>query len=58
MAENIVIKKVDFPLHIGDSATFVKTITETDVVLFGGLTGDYSQMHFNEEFLKLFFFGF
>lgn len=39
MSENKEIKKVDIPLHIGDSATFVKTITETDVVLFGGLTG-------------------
>ena len=49
MAEKKEITKVDIPLKIGDSAVFEKTITETDVVLFGGLTGDYSQMHFNEE---------
>ena len=57
MSEKKEIKKVDIPLHIGDSATFVKTITETDVVLFGGLTGDYSQMHFNEEYMKHTMYG-
>lgn len=43
------IKKVEIPLHVGDTAEFTKTVTETDVYLFGGITADYSQMHFNEE---------
>ena len=47
------IKKVEIPLHVGDTAEFTKTVTETDVYLFGGITADYSQMHFNEEFMKL-----
>lgn len=40
------------PLHVGDSTSFTKTISETDVYLFGGITGDFSQMHFNETFMK------
>ena len=46
------IKKVEIPLKVGDTASFTKTVTETDVYLFGGITADYSQMHFNEEFMK------
>ena len=51
------IKKVEIPLHIGDTAEFTKTVTETDVYLFGGITADYSQMHFNEEFMKKTMYG-
>ena len=40
------------PLEVGNSCTFTKTISESDVYLFGGITGDYSQMHFNEAFMK------
>ncbi|CAN5776725.1 MaoC family dehydratase [soil metagenome] len=32
----------------GRSAQVAKTLTETDVVLFGGLTGDMNPMHMNE----------
>ena len=32
------IKKVEIPLHVGDTAEFTKTVTETDVYLFGGIT--------------------
>ena len=46
------IAKVEIPLHVGDTAEFTKTVTETDVYLFGGITADYSQMHFNEEYMK------
>ena len=51
------IKKVEIPLHVGDTAEFTKTVTETDVYLFGGITADYSQMHFNEEFMKKTMYG-
>ena len=37
------IKKAEIPLHIGDTAEFTKTVTETDVYLFGGITADYSK---------------
>lgn len=40
------------PLNVGDSYTFAKTVTETDVYLFGGITADFSPMHFNEEYCK------
>jgi uncharacterized OB-fold protein len=44
-------------LEIGMSATFTKTITETDVYLFAGISGDFNPMHVNEAFAKLTPFG-
>lgn len=35
-------------LHIGDSATFQKTLTESDVYLFAGVSGDQNPAHINE----------
>ncbi|MCB5195978.1 MaoC family dehydratase [Deefgea salmonis] len=35
---------------VGDSDEFRKTLTETDVVLFAGLSGDNNPMHIDEEF--------
>lgn len=35
-------------IQLGDSASFTKTITETDVVLFGGISGDLNPAHFDE----------
>lgn len=40
-------------LEIGMSDSFTKTITETDVYLFAGISGDFNPMHLNEEFAKL-----
>jgi 3-hydroxybutyryl-CoA dehydratase len=40
-------------LNIGDSASFTKTITETDVYLFAGISGDFNPMHVNESFAQL-----
>jgi 3-hydroxybutyryl-CoA dehydratase len=34
-----------------------RTITETDVVTFAGLSGDYTQLHTDEEFAKGSLFG-
>jgi acyl dehydratase len=39
-------------LKIGEKASFTKTITETDVYLFAGISGDFNPMHVNEEFAK------
>lgn len=36
-------------LKIGDKASFEKTITETDVCLFAGVTGDMNPIHINDE---------
>lgn len=45
------------PLKVGNTASFTKTISESDVYLFGGITGDYSQMHFNAEYMKHTMYG-
>lgn len=34
----------------GMSATYAKTVTETDIVLFSGISGDTNPVHLNEEF--------
>ena len=44
-------------LEIGEEAYFSKTITETDVYLFAGISGDFNPMHVNEEFAKQTPFG-
>jgi 3-hydroxybutyryl-CoA dehydratase len=44
-------------LEVGMSATFSKTISETDVYLFAGISGDFNPMHVNEEFAKQTPFG-
>ncbi len=44
-------------LEIGMSASFTKTITETDVYLFAGISGDFNPMHVNEEYSKKSLFG-
>ena len=40
-------------LQIGDRASFSKTISESDVYLFAGISGDFNPLHVNEEFAKL-----
>ena len=35
-------------LAVGQSAETTKTITETDIVLFAGITGDFNPMHVDE----------
>jgi acyl dehydratase len=37
---------------IGLSVTFRKTVSESDVYLFAGITGDLSPNHVDEEFMK------
>lgn len=37
-------------IQIGDSASFSKTVTETDVILFAGITGDLNPAHINAEY--------
>lgn len=39
-------------LEIGQTASFTKTITETDVYLFAGISGDFNPMHVNEAFAQ------
>jgi 3-hydroxybutyryl-CoA dehydratase len=44
-------------LHPGMRATFSKTITEADIVLFAGVSGDNNALHINEEFAATTRFG-
>jgi len=44
-------------LRVGMSTSFSKTITEADVVLFAGVSGDNNAMHVNEEFAASTQFG-
>ena len=44
-------------LRVGMSASFSKTITEADLVLFAGVSGDNNAMHVNEEFAAATPFG-
>jgi 3-hydroxybutyryl-CoA dehydratase len=39
-------------LSIGMSATFSKTITEADIVLFAGVSGDNNALHINQEYAE------
>jgi len=39
-------------VEVGDSYKFAKTVGEVDVVLFAGLTGDFSDTHINEQYMK------
>ena len=47
-------KPVDraIPLEVGDSVTFSKTVGESDVYLFAGITGDFSPNHINKEIMS------
>lgn len=43
--------------YIGQSAEFSKTISESDVYGFAGITGDFNPLHVNAEKAKDMFFG-
>lgn len=44
-------------LEIGERVEFSKTLTETDLVLFAGLTGDFDPVHMNEAYARTTAFG-
>ena len=44
-------------LRPGLSATFSRTITEADIVLFAGVSGDNNAVHLNDEFARSTPFG-
>ena len=43
-------------LEIGQSAAFSKTISESDVYLFAGITGDFNPAHVNQPYAEKTFF--
>ena len=44
-------------LEVGMSACFSKTITEADIILFAGASGDNNAIHINEDFARKTAFG-
>ena len=47
-----ILKEVLYMLSKGTCESFSKTITEGDVNLFAGITGDFNPLHINEEEAK------
>ena len=43
-------------LEVGETAEFSKTISESDIYLFAGVTGDMNPAHINEAYAKTTFF--
>lgn len=39
-------------IEVGTTLYFTKTITETDVYMFSGITGDFSPNHVDEEYMR------
>ena len=48
-------KTIDM-LKVGDAAEFAKTVTETDIYLYAGITGDFNPAHVNEQYARNTFF--
>lgn len=47
----------DFYLKVGDRVRFSKTIGESDVYLFAGITGDLAPVHTNQQYMQDSFYG-
>ena len=51
-----MIGKTMNELKVGDAAEFSKTLSESDVYLFAGVTGDLNPAHINEAYAQKTFF--
>jgi 3-hydroxybutyryl-CoA dehydratase len=51
-----MIGKTIKELKIGDTAELSKTVSESDIYQFAGITGDFNPAHLNEEYAKKTFF--
>jgi 3-hydroxybutyryl-CoA dehydratase len=51
-----MIGKTIDQLNVGDADEFAKTVTESDINTFAGVTGDLNPAHINEEYAKKTFF--
>jgi 3-hydroxybutyryl-CoA dehydratase len=51
-----MIGKTFDQLNIGDSDRFSKTVTDTDIYLFAGVTGDFNPAHIDEAYAQGTFF--
>lgn len=44
-------------IAVGDQASFSKTVSESDIYQFAGITGDFNPMHVDQEYAKTTMFG-
>ena len=51
LADELRGKYVD-EIDVGATAVFAKTVTEADIVLYAGISGDTNPVHLNEELAK------
>ena len=51
-----MIGKTINELNLGDRAEFTKTVSESDVYLYAGVTGDFNPAHINEPYAEKTFF--
>lgn len=56
MTSALQVKRFE-DLNVGDRVTFTKTISETDLYLFAGITGDFYPLHVDAEYAKHSRFG-
>ena len=47
-----MIGKTIAELKVGEQASFSKTISESDVYLYAGITGDFNPAHVNEDYAQ------
>lgn len=47
----MAVSGLDF-VEVGQTFKFAKTVGETDVTLFAGITGDFSDTHINDQYMK------
>jgi len=52
----IMIGKTIDQIKVGDTAELSKTISETDVYLYAGISGDFNPAHINEAYAEKTFF--
>jgi 3-hydroxybutyryl-CoA dehydratase len=51
-----MIGKTIYEMKVGDVAEFSKTISESDIYLYAGVTGDFNPAHINESYASKTFF--
>ena len=51
-----MIGKTIDQIKVGDAAEFAKTVSESDIYTFAGISGDLNPAHINEEYAKDTFF--
>jgi 3-hydroxybutyryl-CoA dehydratase len=55
MAKQNILDKLG--VDVGFKTTHMKTVTEADIVIFAGISGDFNPVHMCEEYAKKTFFG-